>query len=636
LKNQGFNTATNSPGFSQSVEILASGATGGMLQAGESETVSIYYGGWLSNKWDFSNPGVTFSLAVVTPSDTATIDWASMKSSLQPGGISNAGWEAIYPNLTAQLGSTWGAYVQTLDQVAAYLGSLGENVTNLSQLFSLEIQEANGTNPVPQLSTATDMTLQVPGLPLSIGRSFSSTITGRNVLGPFGNGWAWQGGWGTTLAVQGDGSVVLAYPDGSQEVFTLQPSGSFLAQPGDYNTLANLGSGVYTLNSRDGQVTQLVNGQMAYIQDADGNRITAGYTGGLLTSLTDSSGQWIDLSYNASGRITTLTNSLGQTANYTYDANNLYLLSVTNYDGYTTNYTYNTSSGSAGSNALLTIANPDGTVQDFSYDAEGRLSQASLGGAQAIQYSYGSGGAVTATDADGNATTYSYDYRGLVAQVVDPLGHTVLYTYDNNGDLLAVTDPAGQASTYQYNSQGEMTQSVNTDSAVTKFTYGPLDTLTSVQDPNSNITQYKYDANGDLLSTLYADGTVESNAYNPIGELLQSTDGDGNVINNTYNAAGQLLSKTYSDGSQVDYTYDSFANLTSVIDSTGTTTLTYDSANRLTGVLYPDGTYLMYSYNSAGQRTQMVDQTGYAVNYSYNTLGQLTGLTDGSGNSIVS
>jgi hypothetical protein len=39
------------------------------------------------------------------------------------------------------------------------------------------------------LSTATDMTVQVPGLPLSISRSFSSTILGRNLFGPFGYGW---------------------------------------------------------------------------------------------------------------------------------------------------------------------------------------------------------------------------------------------------------------------------------------------------------------------------------------------------------------------------------------------------------------------------------------------------------------
>ncbi len=67
LANEGFDTSTNPPGFGQSVEILASGATGGTLAPGESETVPIYYGGWLSNQWDSSQPGVTFSLSLITP-----------------------------------------------------------------------------------------------------------------------------------------------------------------------------------------------------------------------------------------------------------------------------------------------------------------------------------------------------------------------------------------------------------------------------------------------------------------------------------------------------------------------------------------------------------------------------------------
>ncbi len=92
---------------------------------------------------------------------------------------------------------------------------------------------------------------------------------------------------------------------------------------------SNPSTGVYTLTAPDGQVTEFVNGQVAFIQDVNGNRITAGYTNGLLTSLTDSSGAWIDLSYNSADLIVQAANSEGQTTAYTYDSSNQHLLSVT-------------------------------------------------------------------------------------------------------------------------------------------------------------------------------------------------------------------------------------------------------------------------------------------------------------------
>jgi len=43
-----------------------------------------------------------------------------------PPSLSAAAWGSIYGNLTSQLGTTWGGYVQMLDNEAAYLGISGE------------------------------------------------------------------------------------------------------------------------------------------------------------------------------------------------------------------------------------------------------------------------------------------------------------------------------------------------------------------------------------------------------------------------------------------------------------------------------------------------------------------------------
>ena len=70
-------------------------------------------------------------------------------------------------------------------------------------------------------------------------------------------------------------------------------------------------------------------GSLDYLQDTNGNRITAGYTGNQLTSLTHSNGKALTLSYNAQGRISQVTDPAGRVATYVYDASGEHLLRVT-------------------------------------------------------------------------------------------------------------------------------------------------------------------------------------------------------------------------------------------------------------------------------------------------------------------
>ena len=73
------------------VEFLASGATPGMLEPGESEQIPVYYAGWLSSQWS-SSPPVTFSLAEVDSTDTDDVDWPTVLPGLQLGSINDAAW----------------------------------------------------------------------------------------------------------------------------------------------------------------------------------------------------------------------------------------------------------------------------------------------------------------------------------------------------------------------------------------------------------------------------------------------------------------------------------------------------------------------------------------------------------------
>ncbi|MFI5453930.1 MAG: Ig-like domain-containing protein [Isosphaerales bacterium] len=631
----GFWTSATPDGYSQSVQFLASGAIPGILQPGESMTVPVYYAGWLTGQWDFSRPPIDFTLGVLDNTSTQTTNWASLQNSLKPATVSQTAWNALYPNLTGELGPTWGSYVQRLDTDAQYLAGLGENVTDIGQLFSFEVQQANGYSPMSSLASSTDAQVASPGLPLSFARTFTPGIIARNHFGRFG--WGWSDSWDTSLTVDSDGSVNVLGPDGSLRRFQPDSRGGYFDQPGDHGTLEALPGGGYNLTELSGAATTYnANGTLNYVQDTNGNRITAGYTGGLLTKLTHSSGQSLTLQYNAAGLVSSVTDSAGRTTTYAYDPTNQYLTREAGFDGKVTSYTYDTGANPVTAHALLSVNYPSGSHQYYTYDPEGRLSDDQRdGGVQDQSYSYNEG-QVRVADIFGDTTKYSYDARGLEVQVQGPLGNTAFYAYDTNGNLIQATDAAGQTYRYTYDNYGDVLTSTDPLGRTVTNTYDCADDrLASTTNANGNTTTFVYDGNGNLTTKTYADGTIESLAYDPIGNVVSSINGSGQVTGYTRDAAGNLLTETFADGSETVFTYDAHENLTSASNANGTTTLSYDANDRLTRISYPGGLYLTYSYDSAGRRARMTDQSGYAVTYGYDAVGDLASLTDGSGALIV-
>jgi RHS repeat-associated protein len=620
-------------GFTNSIQLLASGATPGLLQPGESIQVPVYWAGWLASQWDPNTP-ILFHLSAVQADDSTTIDWNTLRDSLRPSTIAADAWNALYPNLVAQLGSTWGHYVARMDADAAYLASLGETVTDLSRLFGFEILQANGFSPVPTLVATTDISVPAPGLSLIVNRVFSNSIISRNQVGPFGMGWSWAEGWQRTLSVQSDGTVAISDGDGSQRRFQPDSRGGYFDAPGDHATLTKLDGGGYAVTETGGFVTAFrLDGKVNYVQDTNGNRITASYTNGHLTSLTHSSGQSLQIAYNGAGRIKTITDpASGRLTTYTYDASNEHLMTVTTFDQRTTTYSYDLGSSPAAANALFSVAYPDNTHEFFMYDAQGRLKDAHRdGGAEDVKYSYGPSGAVGATDAADGATTYFFDEKARVAKVDDPLGRDTLFSYCNCGSLTQVTDPAGQSYRFQYDSAGNLIRATDPLGHTVSFGYGgPFNGLTSSTDQNGNTTLYGYDPSGNETSTIYADGSIERMTYDALGDPKTLTNRRGNPIAYEYDTSGRLTSVTFADSTQMTYHYDARGNLKSTTDASGTTTLIYDDIDQLKEIEYPGGLFLKYSYDAAGRRSQMADQTGFTVNYTYDSVGRLAKLTDGS------
>jgi RHS repeat-associated protein len=653
---EGFWTSAVPDGFTEpdtegisTIQILGSGATAGVLQPGERVRVPVYYAGLLQ-PWDFSDTSVDFNLASLGPDDTTPIDWPSLEAALRPPGFSAVAWTPIFANLTGQIGGTWGAYARMLADNARYLGRLGQRVLDVGQLWSFEVQQAIGLSPLSTPAAMTDIHVEAPGLPITFRRAFASDIVGRYEQGPIGQGWAWTDGWQQMLFSESDGTVVVAaadcgcaqpQPRGKQRRFEPDSSrpGTYFALAGDHATLTALGAGIFLLRESDGLTTRFrSDGRVDYVEDTNGNRITATWTGDELTRLSHSAGQFLDITYYA-GRITTITDHTGRTVVYSYDAENEHLLGVQGVDGQTTRYTYSSGAGAAREHALLSVEYPDNTHQIFTYDSRGRLDSVALDiSAERVTFAYDSAGRVTATDAGAGATKYFFDHRGMLVAVEDALGRRSLLDYDHDFNLTSVTDALGQNYLYQYDGRGNLIRSTNPLGQVTSFTYTTaFNRLASVIDARGNPLRYGYDSRGNLTSITYADGSVERFGVDGRGEIDSRTNRRGQLIDYVVNADGRLERKELPDGSFAEYRYNSRGNLEQANNATGTTLLEYLDAQNPdlpTKITYPTGRFLEYAYQN-GRRTQMVDSDGGTVNYLYDAAGRLEYLRNSAGSLIV-
>ena len=633
-------------GFRTSIQILGNGATPGLLNAGERITIPVYYVGLLQ-PWTSNDNQVEMELRVFDSANTDLIPWNELRDQLRPPSIQADAWNAIYGNLAANVGPTWGSFVQMLSDNAQFLSRLGEDVYDVGQLWSFEVQQAIGFNPVRTLASSLDADIAASGGDLTFGRSYSLSIDQRFSSSIFGRGWSVP--WLTTLTVDSSGTVDIIGASGSRRRF--QPdtryTNAYFALPGDSGTLTRISAGVYELRETSGDLVRFnAAGQIDYTKDANGNRVTMGYLGTRLSTLTHSSGVSLALAYNGAGLVSSITDSVGRVTSYGYDASSQYLISETQPDGQVVSYTYDTTSNSPRQHALTSVTG-GGVTQFYTYDTLGRLATTyTSGNAATVTFSYDTAGRVSATDAAGGTSSLYYDKLGLVKRAVDPFGNVTTSVYDDNNRLSRLVDPVGQSRTFTWCNCGSMTSVTDELGHTTRFSYANIGTtsdgavirrMTSFTDANGNITAYAYDTRGNLIATTYPNQSVERvGGYDLAGNPLSFINRRGQTLSYAYNSVGHVTRETFVDNTFNDFTYDAHGNLLTVTEpGNHVTTFAYDAADRLTQVTYPNGRYLAFTFDQYGRRASLTDQSGFVVNYSFDAAGRLAGLTDGSGTVIV-
>ncbi|MHB8788943.1 MAG: RHS repeat-associated core domain-containing protein [Desulfobulbaceae bacterium] len=620
---QNFWSPTMPAGTAHSVQFLANGddaASPGILQPGESGRVPVYYLGMLQ-PWTFSDSQVEFEIRIINGEEPTSYGWAERKDAMKPATMEQAAWDIIFANLASGVGETWGDYITFLAENSAYLyRHAGKKVSDPRKLMQFELLQAMGHSPIPYLAGGTDISVEAPGLPLSFGSLYKNSIASRHTSGPLGKGWTHN--WQMSVAEETNGEVVFTYMNNRLR-YTRDSRGGYFPPAGNHTKLSKSGD-IFTITTAKGvKIVFNANGTLNSIEDLNGNRITAEYSGNLLTRLVHSAGPSLSLSYSG-GFISSITDNTGElSVLYSYAGDNL----VAMQDVYsrTTHYTYHQSGPAA--QALAMVRLPDATENYFAYDANGRLSELNFNGNPPITIAYDSGTVNLTDTADQSVSQYYYDEVGSFIKYRDPLGHLAFAQYDNNSNLTGLLQPDGHASAFVNDDKGNLVRTIDQLRQMTRFGYGDYNRLTFLSDAETRTTQYQYDDRGNNTARISPDLTTQVYTRDAAGKLTGKTNRRGTPVNIVRNTRGQVTHIDYNDNTSVHYTYDDAGNVLSVEDRTGIITMDYYPNHLLRRITYPDNRSLEYTYDAAGRRTSATDQNGYRLDYTYNFDGKLERIT---------
>ena len=223
---------------------------------------------------------------------------------------------------------------------------------------------------------------------------------------------------------------------------------------------------------------------------------------------------------------------------------------------------------------------------------------------------------------DGRGCTRKNEYNtfGLQVAVVDALQNRTEYAYTHFGDIASTTDPLGQSKNYEYDLARRKTYEGGAAYPV-RYTYDVFGNKTmmmtyrneSLGPDSGDVTTWLYDEPSGLLTNkLYASGKGPSYSYTPNGKIVRRIWARGITTDYFYDGWGNLTNIVYSDDTPtVSMLYDAMGRQTNVVDAAGVTTFTYDKYGAVTNetVASMACTNSLMRYWDAYGRTE-----GYALN----------------------
>lgn len=222
-------------------------------------------------------------------------------------------------------------------------------------------------------------------------------------------------------------------------------------------------------------------------------------------------------------------------------------------------------------------------VEEFSYDAHGRVLTDKFNYGKEISYSYGNRSVTTTIN--GRSTTKTTDAWGNLRSSTDALGGEVRYIYKSIGKPSKIISN-GTETSMEYDQTGNRTLLI---------------------DPDAGRTTSAYTADGKLISATSPKGIASFNLYDNMGRIERVQIGP-ELIYNTYGSVGRekmLVSKRSWGDNSIEYTYDKYGRvLTEKRNLSGAGSFCfdfqYDDKSRLSTVTFPGGLEVSYEYDDYG------------------------------------
>lgn len=489
---------------------------------------------------------------------------------------------------------------------------------------------------------ATDLKLPGPGTPFAWTRTYNSQDTAS---GPLGVGWTHPYGGSLTVVNATTGELEYLAGTGQRTRFT-KTSGSTgaatYAGKGFDGTLKRLSDGTYEMVTRDQRTFRFdTAGLLTQIKPRFLPATTLAYTSGKLSSITDSAGRTITISYNATTPSLIERVTLPDSRYVEYGYTSGLLTSVRNPRGKVWTHAYDAN------NRLTSIQDPVGRyqLQDVVYDAQGRVTSEEDGAGEALTYVYSTSGpyALTTVTPAGRGSTVYKHLGNLLISVTDPLNRTTTYSYDGQGRKASETDGRGNTRRFEYDAVGNLVRESAPSPAgfAVERTFNATNDILSEKDGRGNTTTYAYATSSDAAADYQ------------VGQLKTVTDRENGVStfkhwtstsSPTPPATHVGLSKSTTDerGKTTSFAYDSAGNLSQVTSPLGLkTTMGYDGSGRLTSRRDPRGNvpnppagYLSeWTYTATDQVATATDARGSVTTFDYfdNELLWKTTRTDRGG-----
>ena len=308
---------------------------------------------------------------------------------------------------------------------------------------------------------------------------------------------------------------------------------------------------------------------------------------------------------------------------------------------------------------LSTHTSNDGTVQEYTYDANSNITSYTLTDddvvKSSVSYSYNKLNQLTSLVTNGITTEYAYDVLGNLTSKTSSNGVAVAYTYNKAGlptninTTVNGTSVKNQTMNYYFNGW----KNYETDGKTPHYYYynnaGQLDCEVSWTTDKWLYNCYSYDLRGNrtaLYQEIDDDTDIEkSYTYDLSDRMISETVEEKNLetdvetttnISYTYDERGNLTNSTSSDGTEKNYVYDRFYRLVKYSEGDNLTTYQY-TADNLRASKTVNGVTTEYVWNGSNMAYEHGEDTENIYTYDITGVHMSNSdvyLKDGHGNII--